>query len=157
MQQEIDPSHTLIDESSIDQMILEVYGDVNKSLKIYSKKLILNALGITIDTWGHVSNISEALKDEILNIEEIQILKQNLLESIKQDLVLKLNAEMESKYYSKKAISQIASAVFTKLNKQILSEIEEIIHDELLASYSKSVQSSIYSLPQIQEIMIKKI
>lgn len=147
----------VIDNASINGMIIDVYKDINNELKRYAKKMILEAMGITIDSWGDVTSVSESLKDEILNIEDVQKLRNNLIETVKADVILKLNAEMESKYYSKKAVTQIASSIFTKLNKQIISEIEATVHDELLTSYSEAVKSSVYAIPQIQEIMIKKL
>lgn len=148
---------SMINESSINNMLIDVYRSVNKELANHTKRVILETLGITIDAWGHVTSVSQSLKDEILNLDEVQQLKANLVEHIKAEVIAKLNTEMETKFYSKKAVTQIATSIIANLNKQIVEEIHDTIHDELLNSYSQVVKDSVYAIPQIQEIMLRKL
>lgn len=138
-------------------MILDIYKDINLELKKYTKTLILGILGIKLDSWGRVESISDNLKDKILNFEEIQILQDKLINSVREEIIIKLNNEMENKYYSKKAISQISSSIFTSLNKQVISQIEANIRTELMESFTEAVKVSVYSIPQIQELVLKKL
>lgn len=153
---EIHPNIT-IDNASINLMILDVYKDINLELKKYTKSLILEIIGIKLDSWGRIVSISDNLKDKVLNFEEIQTLQDKLVDTIREEITIKLNNEMENKFYSKKAINQISSSIFTSLNKQVMSQIETNIRNELMESFTEAVKTSVYSIPQIQELVLKKL
>lgn len=153
---EIHPNIT-IDNASINLMILDVYKDINLELKKYTKSLILEIIGIKLDSWGRIVSISDNLKDKVLNFEEIQTLQDKLVDTIREEITIKLNNEMENKFYSKKAINQISSSIFTSLNKQVISQIETNIRNELMESFTEAVKTSVYSIPQIQELVLKKL
>ena len=138
-------------------MILDVYKDINLELKKYTKSLILEIIGIKLDSWGRIVSISDNLKDKVLNFEEIQTLQDKLVDTIREEITIKLNNEMENKFYSKKAINQISSSIFTSLNKQVISQIETNIRNELMESFTEAVKTSVYSIPQIQELVLKKL
>lgn len=153
---EIHPNVT-IDNASINLMILDIYKDINLELKKYTKSLILEIIGIKLDSWGRIVSISDNLKDKVLNFEEIQTLQDKLVDTIREEITIKLNNEMENKFYSKKAINQISSSIFTSLNKQVMSQIETNIRNELMESFTEAVKTSVYSIPQIQELVLKKL
>lgn len=148
---------TILTVASIDQLLTKVYNNINNEIEKYAKTLILDALGITIDSWGAVKEVSSKLKEEILNTEELQKTKINLIAAVRKELNIKLNKDVDNAFITKRISNQIVTSVLHTLDYEIKKSIESNIYNEIVERYQEQVKEEVYNIPAIKKLNIEKL
>lgn len=148
---------TILTVASIDQLLTKVYNNINNEIEKYAKTLILDALGITIDSWGAVKEVSSKLKEEILNTEELQKIKANLITAVGKEINIKLNKDVDSAFITKRISNQIVTSVLHTLDYEIKKSIESNIYNEIVERYQEQVKEEVYNIPAIKKLNIEKL
>lgn len=150
----------MITTEVIQQTLEEAEKEVLQELKIYSKQILFQVLGIDIDSWGHVSKITSELKTEILNLKTTQIIKTELFEIIDNSLKTSIVRNIENEFLKKDVIKNIIDSVTYNLQYSFKKELEEQVkaaYDDLLIKYKNEITASINAMPFLQYNMIKTL
>lgn len=147
----------ILSVDSIDQLLTKVYNEINREIEKYAKRIILEALGITIDSWGTIKEVSPKLKEEILNAEELQKTKTNLIAAVKKELFIKLNKDVDSAFITKRISNQIVTSVLHSLDYEVKKSIEANIYNEIVDRYQDQIKEEIYNIPAIKKLNIEKL
>lgn len=148
---------SILSVESVDHLLTKVYTNINAELEKYAKLLILEALGITMDSWGSIKEVSPKLKEEILNTEELQKTKINLISAVRKELSIKLNKDVDSAFITKRISSQIVTSVLHSLDYEIKKTIESNIYNEIVDRYQAQVKEEVYNIPVIKKLNIEKL
>jgi hypothetical protein len=153
----VEELRTILTVASIDQLLTKVYNNINNEIEKYAKTLILDALGITIDSWGAVKEVSSKLKEEILNTEELQKIKANLITAVGKEINIKLNKDVDNAFITKRISNQIVTSVLHTLDYEIKKSIESNIYNEIVDRYQEQVKEEVYNIPAIKKLNIEKL
>lgn len=147
----------ILSVESVDQLLTKVYNNINSEIEKYAKVLILDALGITIDSWGTIKDVSPKLKEEILNTEELQKIKANLITAVRKEINIKIDKDVGNVFITKRISNQIVTSVLHSLDYEIKKSIESNIYNELVDRYQEQVKEEVYNIPAIKKLNIEKL
>lgn len=147
----------VITPESINQMVKSVYSDVLTELRRYTKMLMLKTLGITIDSWGHVTEISNELYDLVMNQPNIEKLKTKLIQNINLEVEKYLETDAEIKYNNIKIIKRVVDKSINTLNDELTNNIEQEIISKALTHYKTYILEQINNTPLVAQTNIRKL
>jgi ribosomal protein L24 len=141
----------------INKMISDVYNEVFYELKKYTKTLILNSLGIKIDSWGHVTEISEDINEMIISQSNLEKLKTKILTNANQEIDKHLETDIEFKYNNSRIVNKIIKNSIDNINRDLLNNIEREITVKVNEIYKDRIKEQVYNNPLIAELNIRNI
>jgi len=152
-----------LDNEILDKIISDVYADIQRELKQYTRTLIFESLGITIDGFGHITKINDSLKNAIISQEKFQQLKDGIIENVNKYIAIKLadegteNLNLECKYYNTRGINALIKRSVDMINKDIEKELEQEILEKLKTHHKPAIKNKVYSNPLIKQILLNKL
>lgn len=141
----------------INKMISDVYNEVFYELKKYTKTLILNSLGIKVDSWGHVTEISDDIHNTIINNTKFEELKKKILTNANQEIDKHLETDIEFKYNNSRIVNKIIKNSIDNINRDLLNNIEREITVKVNEIYKDRIKEQVYNNPLIAELNIRNI
>jgi hypothetical protein len=153
----VEELRNILTVASVDQLLTKVYNNINNEIEKYAKTLILDALGITIDSWGAIKEVSSKLREEILNTEELQKIKTNLISAVGKEINIKLNKDIDSAFITKRISNQIVTSILHSLDYEVKKSIEANIYNEIIDRYQEQVKEEVYNIPAIKKLNIEKL
>jgi hypothetical protein len=153
----VEELRNILSVESVDQLLTKVYNNINNEIEKYAKKLILDALGITIDSWGAIKDVSPKLREEILNTEELQKVKTNLISAVRKEINIKIDKDIGNVFITKRISNQIITSILHSLDYEVKKSIEANIYNEIIDRYQEQVKEEVYNIPAIKKLNIEKL
>lgn len=142
---------------SIDEIIKSAYSEILHELKRYSKILILDALGIKLDSWGHINEISNELHTLILKNTNIEKLKMKFIQNVSVEIEKHLESNSEFRYNNIRILKRTVDNSINTIHKEISRTIENEILAKTLKEYKSYILEEVNKTPLVLQHNIRKL